>query len=129
MSAVAPPARILRTRAGFTLLELMVALAVFALAAAALLGLSAENTRLAAHLETRALAGIVAENLAVEAAVATSAQDEDGVLDLGGRRWAWTRSLAATDDPDLVRIDIRIRADDGSTATAASLTLFRRTRP
>lgn len=116
-----------RTRRGFSLLELLVALAVFALAAAALLGLSAENTRLAAHLETRALAGLVADNLAVEAAVAPAIpQGGTGTLELAGRRWRWTQTATPTDDPGLVRIDIRVAPDDSpGDAVAAGLTLFR----
>ena len=55
-------------RSGFTLIEMLVALAVFSLAAMALLNLSGENTRTAARVETRTLGGVVAENLAVEAA-------------------------------------------------------------
>lgn len=44
-------------RAGFTLIEMLVALAVFALAAMALLNLSGEATRSAVRLEARTLAG------------------------------------------------------------------------
>lgn len=123
-------ARPRRAPEGFTLLELLVALAVFALAAAALLRLSAENTRLATHLETRALAGVVAGNLAVEAAIAPTPQGETGVTDLAGRRWRWTRTPSATDDPDLIRIDIQVGPDDAADpAVAAGLTLFRDARP
>lgn len=116
-----PPAR-----GGFSLLELLVALAIFALAATALLGLAAENTRTAQHLETRALAGLVANNLAVEARTAAGPPSSDaGVLDLAGRRWRWSRETAATDDPALVRLDIRVRpADAPEDAVAAGLTLF-----
>lgn len=116
-------------RGGFTLLELLVALAIFALAAAALLGLSAENTRLSQHLQTRALAGIVAQNLAVEAAVAPAPLPAgEGTVALAGQTWAWTRATAPTDDPGLMRIDIRVAAPDaGPEAASATLTLFRET--
>ena len=47
-------------RDGFTLIEMLVALAVFALAAMALMKLTIESTRTAAMLEQRTVAGMVA---------------------------------------------------------------------
>ena len=111
-------------RHGFTLVELLVALAVFSLAAMALLNLSGENTRSAARVETRTLGGVVAENLAVEAVTAPSIGEGNtaGQTDLAGRPWRWTRTVAPTDDPDLLRIDIRVATVEGQ---AAERTVFR----
>jgi general secretion pathway protein I len=112
-------------RDGFTLIELLVALAVFSLAALALLNLGGENTRSAARAEARTLGGIVAENLAVEAMTARLAPapgDSDGSQPLAGRDWRWTRAVTATDDPDILRIDIRVSDDEGQ---AAERVLFR----
>ena len=112
-------------RDGFTLIELLVALAVFALAALALLNLGGENTRSAARAETRTLGGVVAENLAVEAMTAQPVPapgDSDGTEALAGRDWRWTRSVAATDDPDILRIDIGVSDNEGQ---AAERVLFR----
>ena len=112
-------------RDGFTLIELLVALAVFSLAALALLNLGGENTRSAARAETRTLGGIVVENLAVEAMTAQPALapgDSDGTEALAGRDWRWTRAVTATDDPDILRIDIRVSDDEGQ---AAERVLFR----
>ena len=114
---------------GFTLIELLVALAVFSLAALALLNLSAENTRSAARVETRTLGGIVAENLAVETMIAPAVSEgtTTGQTPLAGRPWTWTRTVAPTEDPDLLRIHITVRTPEGQ---AAERTLFRsRTRP
>lgn len=107
-----------RGRTGFTLIELLVALAVFSLAALALLNLSAENTRSAARVETRTLGGVVAENLAVEAMIAPSVGEgtASGETPLAGRRWRWTRTVTATEEPDLLRIHIRVRDRDEQAA-------------
>lgn len=109
---------------GFTLIELLVALAVFSLAAMALLNLSGENTRSASRVETRTLGGVVAENLAVEAMIqpAIGEGTVSGETPLAGRRWRWTRTAIATDDPDILRIDIRVRDTEGQ---AADRTVFR----
>ena len=115
-------------RNGFTLIELLVAMAVFSLAALALLNLSGENTRSAARVETRTLGGIVAENLAVEAMIDPSLSEgtTTGETPIAGRSWAWSRTVSATPDPDLVRIHIAVRDPDSQ---AAERTLFRaRTR-
>jgi len=111
-------------RSGFTLIEMLVALAVFSLAALALLNLSAENTRSASRVETRTLGGLVAENLAVETTIAPglSPGESVGQVDLAGRRWLWERTVVNTGVADLMRVDIRVRDDEG---LAAERTLFR----
>lgn len=98
-------------REGFTLIETLVALAVFALAAMALIRLTTESTRAATRVEARTLGGIVAENLAVEAAVAETAGagPTTGTVRLAGRDWSWTRETTATGVGDLMRIDVRVR--------------------
>ena len=62
-------------RDGFTLVEMLVAMAVFGLSAMALLNLAGENTRSAARVESRTLGGVVADNLVVEAVIAPSLSD------------------------------------------------------
>lgn len=111
-------------RGGFTLVEMLVALAVFSLAAMALLNLSGENTRSAARVEERTLGGVVAENVAVEAATAPRLAEGEtsGQVRLAGRDWRWTRVVSATEDADIQRIDVRVAAREGQ---AADRTLFR----
>lgn len=111
-------------RQGFTLIELLVALAVFSLAAMALLNLAGENTRSQARVEDRTLGGIVAENLAVQAAIAPSLAEGEtsGQTTLAGRSWRWAQTVAATDDPEIQRVLIRVSTEEGQ---AADRTLFR----
>ena len=111
-------------RAGFTLVEMLVALAVFGLAAMALLNLSGENTRSAARVETRTLGGVVAENLAVEAATlpAIGEGSASGQIEMAGRRWRWTRAVTATEVAGLFRGDVRVSDAEGK---AAERTIFR----
>lgn len=121
--------RIRRAR-GFSLLELLVALAVFALVVLALLNLSGESVRTAVVVEERTLAAVVADNRAVESALlpldalraARTGRDE-----LGGRRWRWTRTLVPTDDAALVRVEIAVRPE-GARHVAAEAQLLRRAR-
>ncbi len=101
---------------GFSLLELLVALAVFSLAVLALLNLGGESARAAAIAEERLLADIVAENLAVEAAVLpleTLQSRPEGEDIQGERRWHWQRQVVPTGE-ELLRIDIGVRGTASS---------------
>lgn len=89
---------------GFSLIEMLVALAVFALAVLALLNLSAENTRSALLAEQRVLAGVVADNHAVEAMLVPAGElaDAGGNERNGDRDWTWLRTRSVTDDGLLI---------------------------
>lgn len=113
-------------RPGFTLIELLVALAVFSLAALALLKLSGENARAAADVETRTVAAIVADNLAVGALTSVDPPAEGetaGTTPMAGRDWRWRRIVTATPDPDMIRIEVRV-SEDG-VWTSAEAVMFR----
>lgn len=113
--------------AGFSLIEMLVALAVFALAVLGLMNLSGESTRTAVAIEERVLAAVVADNVAVEAAtvdVRELADEASGREEAGGRDWHWTRSTAPTADPSLLRVDIRV-SPPGESRVAAEVSLFR----
>lgn len=114
-------------RSGFSLLETLAALAIFSLVALTLFNLAGENTRSAANLERRVLASIVAENLAVQAFALPNPPafgETRGDEALGGLDLGWTQTVSTTDDPGMVRIEIRVGDRDGQ---AASLTVFRDT--
>lgn len=120
---------------GFSLVEMLVALAVFALAAMALVHLAGENTRAAFAAEERVLAGVVADNLAVDAMVdpaPAAGSNAQGVAQSAGRHWRWTRRSQATGGNDLVRIDIAVLAPlergDEAPRVAAERSVFRDAR-
>jgi general secretion pathway protein I len=109
---------------GFTLIEMMVALAVFSLAALALLRLQGATVTSTVAIETRALGQIVANNLAVEAltdAVPPPLGKSEGVVENGGRKWRWNRVTKRTADVRIVRIDIGVVDEFGRPGGALSL--------
>ena len=113
--------------AGFSLLEVMVALAVFSLGALALLNVLGESTRSQTAASDRAIARIVAENRLVEAMALTAPPDPgstSGTEEAMDRAWAWEMTVAPSPDPAILRIDVRVRAAEGS-QTVADLTTFR----
>lgn len=108
---------------GFTLLEMLVALAVFSLAAMALVRLQGVTLRTAADLDAKALGQIVARNLMVEWQTdprAPAQGKEEGDADNGGRRWHWTRTVKETGDPRLVQIDLTVQGQPGTSPAALS---------
>lgn len=111
---------------GFTLVEMMVALAVFSLAALALMKLVGVSIASAGTVDRKLIAQIVAENVAVEALadpVPSPLGTANGVETNGGLPWRWVRTTARTADVRIARIDIIVA--DASGQPAAQLTVVR----
>ena len=115
--------RVRRAELGFTLLEMLVALAVFSLAALALVRLQGVTLRTAADLDSKALGQIVARNLMVEVQtdpLPPSFGRADGDVTNGGRRWHWSRVVKPTDDRRLLQIDLTVDGQPGASPVALS---------
>ena len=113
---------------GFTLIEMLVALAIFSLAALALLRLGGASATNSASLADQAIAQTVARNLAVETltdpqppAFGTSQGDAVNA----GRRWRWTRTVSRSPEARIQQIEILVQPEAGGTGRA-SLSIFRR---
>jgi general secretion pathway protein I len=112
--------RVKRNR-GFTLVEVLVALAVIAIAFGAIMRTLAQSIDVSANLRDRALAMWVAQNrLARQQADRAwpSADTREGTDAMGGREWRWRELVANTPDADLRRIEIQIRAIQGDAVLA-----------
>ena len=115
-----------RPSSGFTLIEMMVALAVFSLAALALIRLEGATIRGAGTLDTTLMAQMVARNVAFEAltdARAPTIGTATGIEQNGGRAWSWTRVTQPTGDTRILRIDVSV--SDASGRNAGGLTVVR----
>lgn len=102
----------------------MVALAVFALAAMALVRLQALTVRTTVTVADRTYAQITLNNLAVTLLTdprAPTVGRAEGQVANAGRNWRWAREVRRTDDPDFVRIDLALRDDSGRPAGALTL--------
>ncbi|HRP10016.1 MAG TPA: type II secretion system minor pseudopilin GspI [Terricaulis sp.] len=106
-----------RTDAGFTLVEALVALGVFAMAGVGLVQLQTHSLRTLVGVETRALAETLAHNILVET-VAADAAPALGAREIeqqfAGRAWQVTVTVAGTPDPSARRISVLAREVGGS---------------
>ena len=115
---------------GFTLVEVMVALAVFSLAALALIRLEGATIRSTALLGDTIVAQMVARNVAIDAVTAARAPAlgrSGGIEQNGGRAWRWTRDVRPTGDARILRIDVAVA--DLSGRALGRLTVIRPPQP
>jgi general secretion pathway protein I len=113
---------------GFTLIEVLVALAVLAFAMAALIKTGAENARAAAYLRDKTLAQWVAMNVIAEqrlSAAWPSTGTKRGREEMAQHEWHWELKVADTFDKDVRRLEVVVRAtDDRDHAPVVSLVAF-----
>jgi general secretion pathway protein I len=111
------------SQCGFTLLEVLVALAVLALALAAIIQAGGGYAANQVYLRDRVMADWVARNLLMEYQIKKEwprVGDSNGDEEIAGRRWEWRTDVSETDDEDLRRIDIEVRPE-GSDEDASPL--------
>lgn len=113
-------------RSGFTLLEVLVALAVLAIGLGSAIRLAAGGVETVAELRARAVAGWVAENRIERLALAADWPALGGVSGetaMAARRWRWRQTVSATADGGLRRVRVQVSAADGG-APLADQTAF-----
>jgi general secretion pathway protein I len=94
---------------GFTLIEVLVALAIFAVVAASVLTASARSLQIASRLEDKTLAMWIADNRLTELQLQETPPGDgrdQGELDYAGRRWEWLSEVEDTSDPALRRVTL-----------------------
>ncbi len=102
-------------RRGFSLVEVLVALAVVSIALVALLAAAARLSRDAEHLRELTLADWVAANVLVETRLREPFPDvgnSTGRMRMGTREFRWQRVVQNTPEPALRRIDVHVFAVD-----------------
>ena len=109
----------LNKQKAFTLVEVMVALAVIALGLAAVIKTVTSTTNNTIYLRDKTLAYWVAQNQISEIEVNTAAPKSgftDGQETLAGLTWHWTRKVEGTEDPDTSRVEVTVRKDKDRSA-------------
>lgn len=115
---------------GFSLVELLVAVAILALAAVSLLESQTQAIGMTSAVEQRALAAIVAENrlnLALGLKEDPVPGSRTGAEEQMGVRFSWRETVRPAPGGDLSIIRVSVSAEGGR-AELASLTGFRKAR-
>lgn len=98
---------------GFTLIEVLIALAVLAIALSAVIKGVSANANNAAHLRDRMLAHWVTMNKVTELQVDTVFPPPGvttGVMLMAEQEWAWQVTVSTTPDANIRRLDVEVRS-------------------
>ncbi len=118
--------------AGFTLIELIVALAVFAIAALTLLRMEGASIRRTADLDQRLLREVVAQNLAAEwltDPAPPALGEAQGQVRNMGRGFAWARRVEKPPEAGVLRVVVSVREVTPGAASQAITFEFMRLGP
>jgi general secretion pathway protein I len=113
---------------GFTLVEVVVALAIVAIGMLAVFKTIGDTTHNVTDLRDRTFAAWIADNRISEIRVSgemPSVEETAGEVEFAGRRWHWVTKVSQTQVQGLRRIDVSVRRDeDPENSTLATLAGF-----
>jgi len=101
-----------RRARGFTLIEVLVALAIVVIGMAAVMGAITSSARTVSYMRDKTFAQWVAENQIVTIRLSgqlVQAGNTNGDQDYAGSKWHWRQEVAATEIPGVMRIDVHVR--------------------
>ncbi len=113
---------------GFTLLEVLVAMTVLALALGAIIKAGGQSASNLVYLRDKTVAGWVAENQIAERLLLPDwppLGEDSGSEEMVGREWRWKVVVQGTTDEDLRRIDVTVAGADSDADPLVRLSAFR----
>ncbi|WP_028112675.1 type II secretion system minor pseudopilin GspI [Ferrimonas kyonanensis] len=113
---------------GFTLLEVMVALAVFAMAAIAVVKSAGEQLAAVPILREKTFATFVAHNRMVDARLESAfpelGNSKKGRVELADQQWYWRQEVIKTGDEEFRAIRIKVSLDPGFDPIISEVTTY-----
>ncbi len=119
------------TENGFTLVEVLAALAVFSIAAIGLVRAGSEGAKTARIIEARAMASILAENQLAERLLKPGSPEigaDSATLRFAGREWQVETRVSRTSNPAMAQLEIvaaPLNEQNGPAAAKVRMTAFR----
>lgn len=115
-----PTTDIIRQQHGFTLLEVLIALAILAIVMGAIIKVTDSYAYNAGYLQQKTLAQWIAENKAVEYQLMQqfpAVGNKEGQIEMAKFEWQWRVKVSNTEDRRLRRLDISVALQDGDLDT------------
>lgn len=112
---------------GFTLIEVMLAMAIFSIAGIALLSAADNNFKNLSHLEQKVLANWVASNQLVAATLDKTwppKNNKKGKVEMAGQEWFWLQRVIKTENKDMRSVVIEIRNEEDQKLAITSIVTF-----
>jgi general secretion pathway protein I len=109
------PCEVSSRQRGFTLIEVLVALAIVAIGMAAVLGTLTSSASTVVYMHDKTLANWVALNHIAEQRLQPQPPalgKTDGDVDYAGQTWHWRQDTVATAVKGMVRLDVMVRPAD-----------------
>lgn len=115
---------------GFTLIEIMVALIIFAVLSVTLLVRLGDSIRSEQYLESKTLASLMAENVLASMRIEeewSNVRSDKKTVNMAGQRWEVKTTVTDTDNENLRKVYVQVRPDNmhsGSDSYLFSLTSY-----
>jgi general secretion pathway protein I len=112
---------------GLTLLEVMVALLIFALTGTAILKAAGEHLSSVGQIESVTFANWVASNRLNQLQLENTWPPKNnlkGSMEMADRTWYWQQTVTKTNDNDLRAVTVAVGEDEGYGSTVTSVTTF-----
>ena len=104
-----------RQQSGFTLIEVLVAVGILAVALGAIISSGSSYASNASYLRDKTMATWVAHNVLNQWHLTNqypSPGERTGEQEMAGRDWAWVAKVQKTPDADVRRVDIEVRLEE-----------------
>ena len=114
-------------QSGFTLIEVMVALTIIAIALGALLNTSGTQASSAAYLKQKTLAHWIATNELTQIRISKEFPDigdERGSTEMANKEWYWIRTTKKTADDNARKVSYTLYADEDYEQNLTSLIAY-----
>ncbi len=112
---------------GLTLIEVMVALAIFALSGVAIMRAATEHLNAIGQIEDITIATWVANNRLNQMMINPTwppKNNAKGSVVMSDRTWYWQQAVTATNDAELKAVTIRVGLDESYASTVTDVTTF-----
>jgi len=116
-----------KTQRGMTLLEVMVALLIFAMTGTAILKAAGDHLSSVGQVEAVTFANWVASNRLSQLQLDTTWPPKNNVkgnMEMADRTWYWRQSVTKTNDDDLRAVTIYVGEDKEYASSVTSVTTF-----